>query len=459
MSRKRKETWEDEEKRHSDRSYTIRSDSPDMRRESTPSPRRERSSRHYLPSDSPPNKRRRISEEQQFQSHEDDQNSKRDEIDLSELPRSDHIALEKAQSVYDFAVSMIKDCVEDDVKSSPFYPAYEVARSKLETIKEEIRDKYRLRRNTNNDLPRTYHDADDASVKRLVNTVIDADVAALPRNHHAEDDDYTSVRKLLKTMTDVDVSALGRSGSSYNAREPHHTFSTSSPTPYRPSTPSFPSLYPSARPSSHYDSYQLSASVSACQSDRPSSHDDSYRLSASSSARHSDHPSHDDSYQLSASSSARHAHRLSPHLPPHHDDYRPSDFSSTRHSERLSPRDDDSRSRASRSTKADLVDHRFHLHPSSSALKEMDADVIDYVEASCLAGRPLSEDSVAHYFSKYGPLSWCIQGGDRRSVIFAFQDSFLYTVVLNCNYNIGDQRVTLTPVKNGRLPATLSRRR
>ena len=77
----------------------------------------------------------------------------------------------------------------------------------------------------------------------------------------------------------------------------------------------------------------------------------------------------------------------------------------------------------------------------------MDADVINYVEASCSAGRPLSKDSVAHYFSKYGALSWCVQGGDNRSVIFAFQNTFLYTIVLNCDYDIGDQRVMLRPIK------------
>ena len=72
---------------------------------------------------------------------------------------------------------------------------------------------------------------------------------------------------------------------------------------------------------------------------------------------------------------------------------------------------------------------------------------INYLEASTIDGSSLSPEEVENYFSKFGPLKWCLQANSASTVAFRFRDPALYEIALGFNHSLVKKSIRLIAVK------------
>ena len=61
------------------------------------------------------------------------------------------------------------------------------------------------------------------------------------------------------------------------------------------------------------------------------------------------------------------------------------------------------------------------------------------------------------YFSRFGPVAWCLQASDEFSFMLSFCDPSAYSVVLEFNHFVAKRPVQIRAMKNGRLPVRLKK--
>ena len=71
----------------------------------------------------------------------------------------------------------------------------------------------------------------------------------------------------------------------------------------------------------------------------------------------------------------------------------------------------------------------------------------DYLKASTVDDAPLSQNEVENYFSKFGPLKWCMQADDVSTVAFRFRDPALTEIALGFNHCLVKKSIRLIAVK------------